>query len=101
VPVCGPGGSAPPRAQDLFHFFVQNRFDHLPYPFPDRFFQALSPQTGLVFHLLRGTFLHGVFLLFLTALQGSSGFCFNRFQEKTPFLFLLSTRIGTGPQKKA
>jgi hypothetical protein len=32
--------------------------------------------------------LHGVFLLFLLAYEGSSGFSFNGFQENTPFLFL-------------
>jgi len=58
-----PPRAGPPRSQSFFHFFVENLFDHLPHPFPDRCFQSLSPENGLAFYPFRGTFAHGVFLL--------------------------------------
>ena len=82
------GALAPACSQNLFDFLVENLFDHFPHPFPNRFLQALPAHNGLVSHPFGVTFPHGVFLLFLTARQGSSGFCLNGSQENTPFLFL-------------
>src|SRR5579863_2560472 len=79
---------APPRSQRLFHFFLQNLFDHLSHPLPNRCFQPFFPRMDLVFHPLSDTLPHGVFLMFLIACDGSSGFFFNGLQENTPFLFL-------------
>jgi hypothetical protein len=89
------GALAPPRSQGLFYFFMENLLDRFSHPFPNRPFQTLSPNTRLAFPSFSSTFPDGVFLLFLMAYQGSSGFFFQWLSGEYAIPF--STGIGTGP----
>ena len=78
---------AAPGPERFFHLFVQDRFDDLPHPLPNRGFQTLPPQTDLAYEPDDVRLLHGVFLLFPIARTAVPGF-FNGFEENTPFAFL-------------